>query len=479
MKREALYAENLVTDRVGGQNLEGISFFLNEGEILGIVGLNGSGVATLADVLTGRTPLRSGHIYINGREIAGGSRERMEKHGVYEIGGDLTVVDRLSCSENLTLLRRGRSFLIHRKRDLETARRVFEHYQLGAEPRQPASRLDLCQIEELAICRALLDGAKILVCRSIGDAFSEAEKDAFAAFLRRLTSEGFSILLIGTSLRLIQNYSDRLIVVRSGMVCAMRRSAELSRAKVRRYLDVPPRDTFAFTGPGQLARYSVPMEFHDLCTPAGLRLPRLKLEPGQALGLVCGQRHAVEQIFALFSGTQTASGSVMESQQDLSFSRWYRQNRRRVFALRSRFWERSVFENLTLGENIALGAYPRFRGILNGRMLSLALSEFAETHDVPVEYINGYPRHIPEEVCEQIPLWRLLFVPPKLLVLVNPLYMADEKLRRLLGRTLDELKSAGTAILWCGSEELSMSHYCDAIRYDAGTGDGPDRADEA
>lgn len=60
MREEALYVENLITEQSDRQNLDRVSFSLFHGEILGITGLNGSGLSTLSDVLTGRIPLRSG-----------------------------------------------------------------------------------------------------------------------------------------------------------------------------------------------------------------------------------------------------------------------------------------------------------------------------------------------------------------------------------------------------------------------------------
>lgn len=54
MREEALYVENLITEQSDRQNLDRVSFSLFHGEILGITGLNGSGLSTLSDVLTGR-----------------------------------------------------------------------------------------------------------------------------------------------------------------------------------------------------------------------------------------------------------------------------------------------------------------------------------------------------------------------------------------------------------------------------------------
>ena len=466
MNREVLYAENLVTLQARGHDLEGISFFLNEGEILGIVGLNGSGVATLAGVLSGRTPLHTGRLYFHGTELIDVSRERFELKGIYEIGSDLPVVVQMSVSENLNVLRRSRSCLIHRKADRERTREILERYSIGGTPDLPAASLSRRQSLQLAMCRAILDGAELLVCNNIGYSFSEEENEIFCAFLRQLRDEGYSIILTETNAGQILRYSDRVIVMRNGMACLERCVADVSWDTVLKCLDMPHEGKSEYL-PHRM-RYNTPLQFRSFRADFGF-VSELDVEPGHTYGLIWSNRQAEDAFARLFNGMSSVQGVVIDGNRRRSFGRWYRANHIYIRQLNMYFWEKDVFENMTVGENIALWSYHRFdsrAGVLNKRILRLAQVEFAQTHGVPLELLDAYPRHVPVSIRQRISLWRALFAPPRILVLTNPLYAADELLRRLLWEALAELKGFGCAILWSGIDEMTMCRYfCDSIIY--------------
>ena len=140
MREEVLYAENLATEQANQQNLEYVSFSLLRGEILGITGLNGSGLATLADVLTGRTPLCGGTLYVGGRPVSLFSREQAKAEGIYEVSYSLSMIPTLSVSENLNVLGRGslRNFFIHPHMNADTTRMILDTYHINSAPEEKA-----------------------------------------------------------------------------------------------------------------------------------------------------------------------------------------------------------------------------------------------------------------------------------------------------------------------------------------------------
>lgn len=167
MKKEILYLEHLVTRQPSGQNLEYVSLSLRKGEILGVTGIGESGVSVLADAICGRVNPDAGTIYLEGVPVSYRSENEARRLGIYEITYQASVVNSMTAAENLAVLRRfsWKHLLLHRRSIDAVSKEVFSHYDIGCEPHTRGSSLSNGQKLELSICRALLCGAKVLVCR--------------------------------------------------------------------------------------------------------------------------------------------------------------------------------------------------------------------------------------------------------------------------------------------------------------------------
>lgn len=468
MKSEVLYAEHLLTGQSNRQNLDYISFSITQGEILGITGLNDSGITALADVLTGRLHLRSGTIYYRGEPVTIRSREQANSLGIYEISHKLSVIPTLSVSENLNVLRRfaWKDFFVKRQFNQNITRTVFETYQIQGDPEGSVQDLTNAQRIELSICRAILCGAQLLVCRDVCEGFSEQELVEFTHFLYQLRDEGFSILMFNSNVSMLLRFADRVAIMRKGMICYSRKKAEISLKDIYQHLQIPLVSSVT-TQISAIRHNREPIYLEKI---QGLEDPKrimsMKIVPGQAIGLLWGNHTIGSQIYRVFSRHAPAVGKVTEGSKTFLLADWLSQNRYRILCLGLRFWEVGLFENLTVAENLLLRTYRRYNdrgGVLNMSMLDLAIREFAASRGINLAWLYLYPRHLPPELRERIVLWGALFDPPKLLVLDNPLYTADENIRRDIMAAIEELKSAGTAILWSNNNSVQLRAYCDQV----------------
>lgn len=467
MKNEILYVENLTTDLKTVRNIDHISFPLNNGEILGITGLQHSGIAALADALSGNLRPSNGTIYLDGKPVSLTSCSHANALGIYEIKHSLSVISTLSVSENLNVLRNfsWKNFFINKKLNLENTRAIFSHYGISIDPDTLTSDLTIGQQVELAICRALLCGARILVCWEIGEGLSAEEFAEVYHFLRQLREEGVPIIMLNSDPRKIMHIADRIIVLRNGMLCYHRRTDELSAEEVFRCITP---DTVNMAPPSPAPPQEPYVIFHRLHlsnTPDQWDFSA-KMYPGAIYGLLWKSAIRDYMVYSIFTGQITAIGSVTENGETISFRKWQQKNRRNIRCLGIRFWESDLQENLTLAENLCLFSYSRFRrrgGLLNRRMLRLALLDFAREQGIPTEYLSQYPRHLPPEIRNQIVLWGLLFAPPKYLILDCPMYAMDEQVRRYCLRALSELRQTQTAILWSSNNEVFLRKHSDYL----------------
>lgn len=468
MREEVLYAENLVTNQTNGQNLDYVSFSLNTGEVLGISGLNGDGLSSLSDVLTGVLKPVSGSIYLNGEKVSLESPEKARQMEIYEIKDSLSVVPYMTVAENMNVLcpHSWRKFFINPHKNLETARNVFEYYGLQCDPDSPAQKLTYAQRTELSICRALLCGAKILICQEAGEGFTEPELEEFSRFLKKICQNGISVILINSDARMALRFSQRVAVMRSGMICYLREVKEAEVDEMYCYMS-PQINSPAAVKKADVQSRGNHFQLHGLSTLQNKeQYISTQLYGGKAVGLIWNSRDAEDLVYQMFSGKVPVTGAVTEGGRKMDFTDWRKQNAKSIYCLKKRFWKDALYHNMTVAENIAMRTYHRFDhrgGILKKPMLRLALEEFADAHQIDPSCLDYYPRHLNIEMRNQIVLWGMLFTPPKLLVLDSPCFAIDEQTRQNLINSLEELKTDRTAVFWSNNDGMILYNYCDHV----------------
>lgn len=464
MKDEVLYIENLTTDQSAGKNLEYVSLTLNAGEILGVTGVGDSGTSALADALVGRLRPSGGRIYLHGKHAAYHTKGKARELGIFEITYDAAIVSDISVSENLNVLREfsWRNFVIRKKANRETTQAIFAQYGISGLPEGKAGRMTVGQQMEVSICRALLGGAKVLVLREVGEGFSNEELAEFARFLHQIRDEGVSMIVFNSDVRKALLYADRVAVMRSGMVCWLCEATRVTADDIYRRMRLPARAPAArcASEPPQLyaALQGVCLQENDAYTFSA------DLYTGQALGVLCESSARMDVFYRMFSGAAPALGNVVCEQRIESFTGWRSRHAHEIYCLKTRFWEKGLHENLTAAENIVLRSMYRFGdrlGIMNKRMLRLALHDFAVEHGFEPDALQAYPRHLPVRLRNQLVLLGMLFTPTRLLVLDHPFYTIDEQIKEDLLRCIAELKRNGTAILWSSNDRSVLQAYCE------------------
>ncbi len=465
MKKEILYLEHLVTRQPSGQNLEYVSLSLRKGEILGVTGIGESGVSVLADAICGRVNPDAGTIYLEGVPVSYRSENEARRLGIYEITYQASVVNSMTAAENLAVLRRfsWKHLLLHRRSIDAVSKEVFSHYDIGCEPHTRGSSLSNGQKLELSICRALLCGAKVLVCREAGEGLERDELMRFAAFLHRLRDEGVSIIVFNSDVQKVLQYADRIAVMRGGMVCLERARHGITAYEIHQRLRIS-------TMKMQEEKKKVPRLYITL-QEAGLldgdaKLISTDLYTGRAAGILCRGPKGRGMVQQMFSGLAQTCGFVMQNGRMMHLEEWRQQNAGRICCLGPRFWEKGVFEDLTAAENIVFRSMNRFRergDVINRRMLRLALRDFAAEMGFDSEGLDVYPRCLSGRMRDQLVLLRVMFAPVDLLVLDYPFYTIDEQIKAELLRCIKVLQSRGTAVLWSSNDRSVLEAHCESI----------------
>jgi branched-chain amino acid transport system ATP-binding protein len=225
---EAGYGEALV--------LRGVSLEVRGGETVALLGPNGAGKTTLLRALTGRLPLRSGAIHLDGVSLDGLPPYRVAALGVATIPEGRRLFDELTVAENLDL----GAYLPAARRDAAVTRARLEAlFPVLRERRdQPAGLLSGGEQQMVALARGLMARPRLLVLDDPFLGLARAVISAVSAALRALTAEeGLGILAAGQHVRRLLGLADRAYLLDEGRVVVEGPAAALREdPRVRRTL---------------------------------------------------------------------------------------------------------------------------------------------------------------------------------------------------------------------------------------------------
>ena len=225
---EALLEVKVARKTFGGLlAVNDLSFSMLSGEILGLIGPNGAGKSTVFNLVTGMLPLTGGEVHFRGERIDILPARAIVPRGLARTFQQVRLLPTMSVLENVAIgahLRGSKGVIsaaLHLERAEEAmllaeAARQLERVGLGASVHEQAGSLALGQQRILEIARALCADPVLLLLDEPAAGLRYQEKRALAELLRKLRSEGMSILLVEHDMDFVMKLVDRLVVMDFG-----------------------------------------------------------------------------------------------------------------------------------------------------------------------------------------------------------------------------------------------------------------------
>jgi len=212
--------------------LRDVSFAVEAGGIVALLGSNGAGKSTLINAVTGVLRSASGSIRFEGIEISGAPSHRIVASGLVQVPEGRRVFPNLSVRENLLLggYRRARA---RRAQNIEGVMDVFP--RLGERFAQKAGTLSGGEQQMLAIGRALMSEPRLLILDEPSLGLAPIVVEEMFALIGQLNREGLSILLVEQNAVQSLEIAQRAYVLEQGAITLSGTALELaSRDDVRR-----------------------------------------------------------------------------------------------------------------------------------------------------------------------------------------------------------------------------------------------------
>jgi branched-chain amino acid transport system ATP-binding protein len=193
--------------------LHGISFALQPGKVLALLGRNGSGKSTCISTIIGFVKPKGGEISLFGEAIEGLSPERISHLGVGLVPQGRRTFPSLTVWENLVVARQRRS-KVATPWDVD---RIYDMFpRLGERHSQMAGTLSGGELQMLAIGRALMGNPRVLLLDEPSEGLAPLIVAEVGRTIRRLKEEGQSIVLVEQNLKLALDVADQAVILNTG-----------------------------------------------------------------------------------------------------------------------------------------------------------------------------------------------------------------------------------------------------------------------
>jgi ribose transport system ATP-binding protein len=468
-----LRIEGLTKSFFGVRVLHEVALSLAPGEVLGLVGENGSGKSTTMNILGGVHQPDSGRMTLAGEPYAPRSPRDAEAAGIAFIHQELNLFKNLSVEENLFIggfprLVPGLPF-IDRRKVRARAREMLAAVDLDVPPGTPLSRLSQGERQLVEIAKALGADARIVIFDEPTTSLTARESRRLFELIGRLRARGIAVIYISHILSDVMALCDSVTVLRDGRVVGQAPVAEMSVDRlialmVGRTIDqiYPPRDTVPGGGTPVL-------EVEGLTQPGIVKDVSFAVRPGEVLGVSglmgSGRSETARILFGLdpyASGTIRVDGKPLERPTPQAAM-----ERGIAFLTEDRRLEGLLMDG-PIADNIGLPSLPDFSARFARLIERPRLGERVEAvgREVQVnarDFARTLAKNLSGGNQQKVVIGKWLLRGPRLFILDEPTRGIDVGAKYEVYKLVNRLAAQGAGVLMISSEIEELIGMCDRI----------------
>ena len=218
----------------GNTVLRDINLGIAEGEVHALVGENGAGKSTLMKIIGGIIPSDGGEILFDGKSVHFGSPMEAMNAGISIVHQELSLAQNLTVAQNIYFRREqtNRFGIIKKSATADATREVFDRIGIEIDPNVMVGRLSIGMQQLVEIAKAVSLNAKVIIMDEPTSSLSESETRHLFALIRELVKKRVTIVYISHKLSEVMELSDKVSVLRDGVLACSEPTSELTPAAI-------------------------------------------------------------------------------------------------------------------------------------------------------------------------------------------------------------------------------------------------------
>lgn len=198
------------------QAIKGISFEVNQGEIIALIGANGAGKTTTLQTITGLIPSKAGHIFYEGKEITKMPGHKLVPLGIAHVPEGRRVFAQLTVLQNLKL---GAYTRKDKSEIEETLKMIYSRFpRLEERKNQFAGTLSGGEQQMLAMGRALMSHPKLILLDEPSMGLSPIYVNEIFDIIQKINQDGTTVLLVEQNAKKALSIANRAYVLETGSI---------------------------------------------------------------------------------------------------------------------------------------------------------------------------------------------------------------------------------------------------------------------
>lgn len=432
--------------------LQDINVTLTKGEVHAILGENGAGKSTLMKILSGYLQPTAGTLTLDGREVAFSRSRDAEKEGVVLIHQEINLADDLTAEENIFLgIEKHNGPFVKGKEMREEAAAVLRELETPIDPRRRVGTLSVSQKQMVEIAKAITRDVRVLLMDEPTDVLTGKETEVLFKLIRRLKSQGVTVVYISHKLEEIAEISDRVSILRDGKLITTQPTAELTQDEManlmvgRELSDMYPDKRT----PGTEVVFSA----DNFTVPGWAENISFELRRGEVLGFAglvgAGRTELFEGILGLRKGT----GSLTRDGRLLSVTKLQDAVAAGIAYVSEDRKGKGIMTEMALRPNLTLLALKKYADpFVKLDREREALKEAVDEFRIRVPNLRALARSLSGGNQQKLVLAKTMEVSPDILILDEPTRGIDVGTKRQIYFFIQELLAEGKSVILISSE---------------------------
>ncbi|NLL90974.1 MAG: sugar ABC transporter ATP-binding protein [Ruminococcaceae bacterium] len=452
----------------GVKALEQVHFHLVEGEVHALIGENGAGKSTLMKVLQGIHQADSGEIIYKGESVNFKNTHDALSAGISMIHQELSLVPTTSIGENIWI-GRGKRFtkngILSLRRMKAEAQKLLDRLGIKLDANRIVSTLSVAEMQMVEIARAVSYDSSIIIMDEPTSSLSDSETELLYEIIRKLSSEGTSIIYISHKLEEIFEICDNVTVMRDAKFVAKHAVKDVTTQML--ITEIAGREIKDLYPKTQSQIGDVVLEVRNLSSEKKFQDVSFKVRKGEILGF-CGLIGAgrTEIMRAVFGLDKYDSGEVLVDGEVAKINHSWNAIDYGIAMVTEDRRKSGIMFTLPVLYNISLAKLKELcnkLSFINKAKEEEDVAQIVKKLDVQTPTLRTPIGSLSGGNQQKSILARWLLADPRILILDEPTRGIDVGSKTEIYRLMSELASSGMAIIMVSSELPEILGMCDRI----------------